>query len=333
MKNNNHLSMATALSRNLRSRIITRHLCSQTFNQWKRSTIDASAPSFNTAPGGVHIFRHRFLPSALSIIPLGHGVHSLEIHHRYLSTTPAAVPPEDSSSKSSEQSGQSGESPPGGNEGKSVRGGPVSWFSFFLLIATGACLVFYYDREKKRHIEGINTSSNAVKPGPSVGKAAIGGPFNLVNHEGKNVTEKDFLKKWTIIYFGFTHCPEICPDELQKLAAAIDKIKENAGIDVVPVFISVDPERDTVEQVREYVAEFHPKLIGLTGSPDEIRKVARAYRVYYMKTLEEDSDYLVDHSIIMYLMSPRMDFVKYFGKNYNVDELVDGVIKEIKQYK
>ncbi|KAK3003799.1 hypothetical protein RJ639_018011 [Escallonia herrerae] len=179
----------------------------------------------------------------------------------------------------------------------------------------------------------ISSASKAVKQGPAVGKAAIGGSFNLINHDGKSVTDKDFLGKWTLIYFGFTHCPDICPDELQKLAAAVDKIKEKSRIEVVPVFISVDPERDTVEQVHEYVKEFHPKLIGLTGTPDEVKKAARAYRVYYMKTEEEGSDYLVDHSIVMYLMDPRMEFVKFFGKNNDVDSLVDGVITEIKQYK
>ncbi|CAI9758897.1 unnamed protein product [Fraxinus pennsylvanica] len=221
----------------------------------------------------------------------------------------------------------------GGSQGKPVRGGPVSWMSFFLLLSTGAGLVYYYDREKKRHIEGINSASNAVRQGPSVGKAAIGGPFNLIDHNGKAVTDKNFIGKWNLIYFGFTHCPDICPDELQKLAAAIDKIKEKSGLEVLPVFISVDPERDTVEQVCEYVKEFHPKLIGLTGSPDEIKKAARAYRVYYMKTEEEGSDYLVDHSIVMYLMDPNMQFVKFFGKNLDADSLADGVIQEIKQHK
>ncbi|KAK6943152.1 Copper chaperone SCO1/SenC [Dillenia turbinata] len=179
----------------------------------------------------------------------------------------------------------------------------------------------------------INANTQTVKHGPSVGKAAIGGPFSLINHDGKPVTEKDFMGKWTLIYFGFTHCPDICPDELIKLAAAIDKIKEKVGLEVVPLFISVDPERDTVEQVREYVKEFHPNLIGLTGDAEEIRKTARAFRVYYMKTEEEDSDYLVDHSIVMYLMGPEWEFVKFFGKNNDVDSLTEGVIKEIKQFK
>ncbi|KAL6888476.1 hypothetical protein ACP4OV_009502 [Aristida adscensionis] len=264
--------------------------------------------------------------------------------------------------------GQSGKSEQA-DAGKAVRGGPVSWLSFLLLLVTGGGIIVYYDKEKKRHIEAVVLSqlakafledfskinrgslelpnelknrTSAVKPGESVGKAAIGGPFKLLNHDGKPVTEKDFMGKWTLLYFGFTHCPDICPDELQKMAAAIDKImlymtvgiksvtEEKAKLEVVPVFITVDPERDTIEQVRDYVKEFHPDLIGLTGSADEIRQVARAYRVYYMKTEEEGSDYLVDHSIVMYLMNPNMEFVKFFGKNYDTDSLADGIIKEIK---
>ncbi|XP_071722845.1 protein SCO1 homolog 1, mitochondrial-like [Rutidosis leptorrhynchoides] len=254
---------------------------------------------------------------------------------RFLSTNSQADSPlkQTTADPQSDKGKQSGDSNQSSEQGKSIRGGPISWLSFLLLVATGAGVVFYYDQEKKRHIEEINTSSTAVKQGPSAGKAAIGGPFKLVDHNGKSVTENDFKGKWTLIYFGFTHCPDICPDELQKLATAIDKIKAKAGFEIVPVFISVDPERDSVEQVREYVKEFHPKLIGLTGDPEEIKKAARAYRVYYMKTEEEGSDYLVDHSIIMYLMDPNMEFVKFFGKNNDVEALTEGIINEIKQYK
>ncbi|XP_019459161.1 PREDICTED: protein SCO1 homolog 1, mitochondrial isoform X2 [Lupinus angustifolius] len=271
----------------------------------------------------------------------GYGNGSLTLCQRFLSSAAggANVNQEklasdngtnDDSGKGKESEGEQDQK---SDAGKSVRGGPISWLSFLLLVVTGAGLVLYYDREKKRHIQEIHTASEAVKQGPSAGKAAIGGPFRLINHDGKYVTEKDFFGNWTLLYFGFTHCPDICPDELQKLAAAVDKIKAKAGIEIVPVFISVDPERDTVEQVGEYVKEFHPKLIGLTGSVDEVKSVARAYRVYYMKTAEEDSDYLVDHSIVIYLMDPDMGFVKFFGKNNDVDSLTDGVIKEIKQYK
>ncbi|KAL3681909.1 hypothetical protein R1sor_024865 [Riccia sorocarpa] len=219
--------------------------------------------------------------------------------------------------------------PPGG---RAIRGGPVSWASLGLLVITGVGLIAYYDSEKKRRIEVLKQGTAEVKAGPSVGKAAIGGPFKLINQDGKVVTERDFVGNWTLVYFGFTFCPDICPDELTKLAEAVDKIEKKIGVQVVPVFISIDPERDTVEQVREYLKEFHPRLVGLTGSVNDIRQVAREYRVYYMKTEEEGSDYLVDHSIIMYLMDPNMDFVKFFGKNYNADGLTDGVIEEIKKY-
>ncbi|XP_004492460.1 protein SCO1 homolog 1, mitochondrial [Cicer arietinum] len=266
----------------------------------------------------------------------GYGIGSLMLYQRLLSSTSNQEKKVlDNSSKDDSGQGKKsgGEQEQKSDAGKSVRGSPVSWLSLVFLVLTGAGLVFYYDKQKKRHIEEIQSASVSVKQGPSAGKAAIGGPFELTNHHGKRVTEKDFMGKWTLLYFGFTHCPDICPEELVKLAAAVDKIKEKGGIETVPVFISVDPERDTVEQVAEYVKEFHPKLIGLTGSSDEIKNVARAYRVYYMKTTEEDSDYLVDHSIVIYLMAPDMGFVKFFGKNNDVDSLADGVIKEIKQYK
>eukprot|EP00250_Pteridium_aquilinum_P030394 c4123_g1_i1 orf=387-1304(-) len=215
-------------------------------------------------------------------------------------------------------------------EARSIRGSPVSWLSLGLLVVTGAGLVYYYDQEKKRLIKDIKEES---KPGPGVGKAAIGGPFKLVNHEGNEVTEQDFKGNWTLVYFGFTHCPDICPDELQKMAEAMDIIEKKDGIKITPIFISVDPERDNVEQVRDYVKEFHPRLVGLTGASDNIRQVAREFRVYYMKTEEGGSDYLVDHSIIMYLMDPQWDFVKFFGKNYDVKGLADGIVEEIKRHK
>ncbi|ERN19380.1 protein SCO1 homolog 1, mitochondrial [Amborella trichopoda] len=314
------------------------------FHSYSRSPKSSSCFSPFQLHGGSPI---AYLPKATKlplVNPLGCANHTLMWSFRYLATS--SSPPQDPvnekpevpvKEKPMDDGSTEGEKAKGSDDtgatGKPVRGGPVSWLSFVLLVLTGAGLIFYYDKEKKRHIEEIKTSTAAVKQGPSVGKAAIGGPFNLVNQDGKPVTDKDFHGKWTLIYFGFTHCPDICPDELQKMVLAIDKIKQKAGIDIIPVFISVDPERDTVEQVREYVKEFHPDLVGLTGNTDDIRQVARSYRVYYMKTEEEGSDYLVDHSIVMYLMDQEMEFVKFFGKNYDADSLSEGIIKEVKQYK
>ncbi|KAK6943143.1 Copper chaperone SCO1/SenC, partial [Dillenia turbinata] len=308
------------------------------------STLTHSRSSMNApsrSPLLNHLFRSASHPRPSSIpsqidnyLCRGIGTEWLVLSQKHLYSTRSTTAGVNSSGAQG-QSGdgdKSGDSKQTGDAGNSIRGGPVSWLSFILLVITGTCLIYYYDLLKKQRIEEINANTQTVKHGPSVGKAAIGGPFSLINHDGKPVTEKDFVGKWTLIYFGFTHCPDICPDELIKLAAAIDKIKEKVGLEVVPLFISVDPERDTVEQVREYVKEFHPNLIGLTGDAEEIRKTARAFRVYYMKTEEEDSDYLVDHSIVMYLMGPEWEFVKFFGKNNDVDSLTEGVIKEIKQF-
>jgi protein SCO1/2 len=218
-----------------------------------------------------------------------------------------------------------------GEEAKSVRTGPVTWASLALLVVTGVGLILLWEQEKKRQLEVIRAEKGATaKTGPGVGKAAIGGPFKLLNQDGKVVTDRDFVGNWTLIYFGFTYCPDICPDELTKLAEAVDQIEKKFGLQVLPVFITIDPERDTVEQVREYLKEYHPRYVGLTGTVEDIRQVAREYRVYYMKTEDEGTDYLVDHSIITYLMDPDMNFVKFFGKNYDADSLADGVIKEIK---
>ncbi|KAL0855016.1 hypothetical protein Bca101_060168 [Brassica carinata] len=289
--------------------------------QGLRASSDLLYPSSPSPPCISDALRHggdSSLPrSVRQLFSLSCGIEKFKMDQRCLLSTWVS----DTTSKPPKSGGEPETKSGGGSDqkherasGKDVRGAPVSWMSFFLLFATGAGLVYYYDREKKRHIQGthllflddlsdINTNSIAVKEGPSAGKAAIGGPFSLVRDDGKRITEKDLMGKWTILYFGFTHCPDICPDELIKLSASIDKIKDKSGVDVVPVFISVDPERDTVEQVHEYVKE------------------------------EEDSDYLVDHSIVMYLMSPEMSFVKFYGKNHDVDSLTDGVVKEIRQYR
>ncbi|XP_073132030.1 protein SCO1 homolog 1, mitochondrial-like [Henckelia pumila] len=333
--------MASALSRNVRLRL----LCRSFDSHWRslRNPIH-SLPEMPIQNSHRSSLWPEFLVGRYKLLS------AFELNHRFLCTTAAnsaanqspssttTVTPSSGLAEGNSESGNSGGQGSAGSQdtsqqGKPIRGGPVSWMSFFLLICTGVGLIFYYDKEKRRHIEGITSASNEVKQGPSVGKPSIGGPFNLIDHNGTSVSEKNFMGKWNLIYFGFTHCPDICPDELQKLASAIDKIKENSGIEVVPIFISVDPERDTVEQVREYVKEFHPNLIGLTGTPDEVKKTARAYRVYYMKTEDEGSDYLVDHSIVMYLMDPSMQFVKFFGKNEDITSLTNGVILEISKAK
>eukprot|EP00899_Mesostigma_viride_P003563 jgi/Mesvir1/13207/Mv06166-RA.1 len=212
------------------------------------------------------------------------------------------------------------------------RKSPVNWASAALLLCTAAGLVAYYDYLKGKKM-AVSAAKLAEK---SVGTAAIGGPFTLTDHNGKGFTEKDLLGKFSVLYFGFTHCPDICPDELLKLADALDIIEKQTHYQVTPVFISVDPERDSVEHVREWVKEFHPRLIGLTGSPDQVKAAARAYRVYYVKASEagaSSDDYLIDHSIVMYLLDPEGNFVTFFGKNHSAESIAEQISQYIARWK
>jgi len=151
----------------------------------------------------------------------------------------------------------------------------------------------------------------------SMGEALIGGPFSLTDHNGRRVTEKDFLGKYMLVFFGYTYCPDLCPTELQVMSEAVEKLGPK-GEAIQPIFISFDPERDTPASLKTYVENFSPRLIGLTGTEDEIANAAKAYRVYYRKVDNSGaSDYLMDHSTIVYLMGPDGKFIKHF--TYSTD--------------
>ena len=124
------------------------------------------------------------------------------------------------------------------------------------------------------------TTPQGGQPVQSSGTALVGGPFSLVGTDGKPVTDRDFRGRYMLIFFGFTHCPDICPAELQVIAQALDKLGDK-GKNVVPVFITLDPERDTPQVMAEYVKSFGPNFVGLTGSPEAIATAAKAYRVAY----------------------------------------------------
>ncbi len=121
----------------------------------------------------------------------------------------------------------------------------------------------------------------------SAGEALIGGPFTLIDQHGARVTEQDFAGRFMLVYFGYTFCPDICPTSLTVMAAALDQLPEAQAEQVVPILITVDPARDTVEQLADYAPLFHPRLVALTGSEEEVREAARAYRVYYHVPEEE----------------------------------------------
>ncbi len=156
------------------------------------------------------------------------------------------------------------------------------------------------------------------------GSALIGGPFTLVDQDGQTRTEADFLGSYALVYFGYTYCPDACPTALGIMSEALNRLDEEQLAKVQPVFISFDPERDTVEALKGYVPLFHPKLIGLTGTLEQTKAAAKAYRVYYAKVeSEEQNDYLVDHSSYIYLMSPEGKFIKHFSESGGVAALSD----------
>ena len=154
--------------------------------------------------------------------------------------------------------------------------------------------------------------------GPEVattGTALIGGPFTLVGRDGKTVTDRAFRGKYMLVFFGFTHCPDICPAELQVMSAALDALGPKAN-EIIPIFITLDPERDAPPVVTGYVMNFSPRFVGLTGSPEQIAEAAKAYRVTYSKFQEDETkpgDYSIDHSALVYLMGKDGEYLTHFA--------------------
>ena len=146
------------------------------------------------------------------------------------------------------------------------------------------------------------------------GAGQIGGPFTLVNSDGKTVTDRDVLTGPSLVYFGYTFCPDVCPTDLARNSEVIDELDKN-GYSVTPVFISIDPERDTPELVGEFASYMHERMIGLTGTPEQVKVASQAYKTYYQAHPTGDDYYLVDHSTFSYLMLPDYGFVEFFRRD------------------
>ncbi|KAJ6216198.1 hypothetical protein RDWZM_007355 [Blomia tropicalis] len=205
-----------------------------------------------------------------------------------------------------------------------------SWKSFFIsgtLLALFGGTLLYLKEEKMKKMEKQRKKA--------LGQAAIGGKFDLIDHNGKRFTSYDLEGKWVLLYFGFTHCPDVCPDELEKLINAVEIIEGNKNADQIqPVFITVDPDRDDVAAVREYIQEFSPKFIGLTGTKEQINQATRSYRVYYSAgPRDHENDYIVDHTIITYLIDPEGNMVDYYGQTKTAEDVANGVVKSMQKYR
>lgn len=194
------------------------------------------------------------------------------------------------------------------------------------LVGAYGLLIYRADKKKTLQIEKDRTKG--------LKKSLLGGQWELVNTEGELVKSTDYHGQWVLMYFGFTHCPDVCPDELEKMVKVIDAIDDDKNVpNIVPIFITVDPSRDTRSIIKNYIGEFSPKLIGLTGNDEQLLKAAKAYRVYYSPgPKDEDNDYIVDHTIITYLVNPDGIFLDYYGQSKTDEQITTSITQHMIKY-
>lgn len=167
-------------------------------------------------------------------------------------------------------------------------------------------------------------ATNAPQTASDSASALIGGPFTLTDQTGVQVTEADLLGHYSLVAFGYTYCPDICPLTQQSIAAALNELGRR-GDQIVPYLITIDPLRDTVEVLAEYARHFHPRLVALTGTPQQIAEAASVFRVFYARTgqpAERPDEYLMEHTAIVYMMGPDGRYVTHFTHATPVDEMV-----------
>lgn len=208
--------------------------------------------------------------------------------------------------------------------------GPFSWKAGILFVATCGGLVWYFEHEKQRmQRERIADASKGV------GRPRVGGDFALVDQDGKLFTSAMMKGKYSLVYFGFMRCPDICPEELDKMARMLDLVEAQAPGSLLPIFVTCDPARDEPKALKSYLAEFHPSFVGLTGTYDDIKDMCKKYRVYFNtpKDVKPGQDYLVDHSIYFYLMDPNGDFVEALGRQHSPDQGAQLILGHMKDWK
>jgi len=167
--------------------------------------------------------------------------------------------------------------------------------------------------------------SQFAECGGGASSAAIGGPFELVSETGETVTDADVITEPTLLYFGYTFCPDVCPLDTVRNAEAVDILAER-GYSVTPAMISIDPARDTPEVMDDFTANIHEKMVGLTGSPEQVDAASKAYRTYYKAHTEDDPEYYtVDHSTFTYLTLPETGFAGFFRRELSGEQLADEV--------
>lgn len=200
-----------------------------------------------------------------------------------------------------------------------------SWITISLLALAGAGSLLYFKnvKEELKYIKEADQN-----------RATVGGPFTLIDTNGQEFTEKQLLNKFSLLYFGFTHCPDICPAELDKITYWTNQVKKSLNVDIQPVFITCDPVRDDPKTLKSYLMDFSDNLVGLTGTHEQIKDVCKTYRVYFStpENAKPTDDYIVDHSAYTYLIDPEGNFVQTFGSIYTEDEVLKMIENFIKTY-
>ncbi|KAI5477319.1 mitochondrial metallochaperone Sco1 [Pseudohyphozyma bogoriensis] len=205
--------------------------------------------------------------------------------------------------------------------------GPFTLRAAAVFAVTGGGLYMYFQSEKRKIAEKKAEETAAAK----IGRPKIGGPFVLTDQNGNEFSDKDLLGKWSMVYFGFTNCPDICPEELDKMSIVVNDVAKSHATNVLPVFITCDPARDNIAAVKAYVKG---EILSVCTYED-IKKCCKAYRVYFSTppNAKPTDDYLVDHSIFFYLMDPNGKFVDAFGRSMGADAVSDKVRAALDDWK
>lgn len=178
------------------------------------------------------------------------------------------------------------------------------------------------------HLSAGNSAQGDLIP---VTNTEFAAPFTLTDHNGNTVNQDSYNDKYRLIYFGFTYCPAICPTELAKITAALNAIGEKAQ-NIQPVFVTVDPERDTQEKMKSYVAMFHPALVGLTGTPEQVSQALKSFKVYAAKVEDPDlNDYTMDHSSFIYFIHPDGRLLQIFKMDDSAQIMAETMGRWLKQ--
>lgn len=203
---------------------------------------------------------------------------------------------------------------------------PMTWTALGVAGFVGAGVAVWYNVEKEKR------QTAATKKQSTYGKPALGGSWTLVDAKtGQPVTDATYHGAYTLLYFGFARCPDICPAELVKVGEVVSLLETRKGPTVRPLFISLDPNRDSLQQLKYYAQDFHPSIDFLVGTPQQVKNAAKCYRVYSSIADGDEDDYLIDHSIVLYLNSPDGEFLDFFTQSTSARNVVDGILAHDKR--